>query len=152
MRQSTDYISRMLRAHPRRAGDGASALEVCITACLDCAIVCTACADACLAEEQREGLIRCIRLDADCADICEVTARVLSRQTEVERRMVEGLLSACTQACALCADECAVHAARMDHCRICEEACRACQEACGRLHAGAPMESEENGVDFTMVH
>ncbi|MFT3839800.1 MAG: four-helix bundle copper-binding protein [Myxococcaceae bacterium] len=128
-----------------------SELDVCINACLECAMVCTACADACLAEEQREELIRCIRLDADCADLCGVTARVLSRQTEIDRRVVEGLLSACTQACALCADECARHAEHMEHCRVCEEACRACQEACGRLSAGADVVTE-TGADFTMLH
>ena len=32
--------------------------------------VCTACADACLGEDDVGELTRCIRLDLDCADLC----------------------------------------------------------------------------------
>ncbi|HEX7016210.1 MAG TPA: four-helix bundle copper-binding protein [Cyclobacteriaceae bacterium] len=37
--------------------------------------------------------------------------------------------------CDLCADECAKHAAEMDHCRRCAEACKTCAEEC-RAFAG----------------
>jgi len=33
-------------------------------------------------------------------------------------------------ACRRCAEECAKHAERHDHCRICAEACRDCEAAC----------------------
>lgn len=40
-------------------------------------------ADACLAEgEHLQQLVKCIHVNLDRADICEVTARELSRQTE----------------------------------------------------------------------
>jgi hypothetical protein len=40
------------------------------------------CADACLGEEKVEMLRRCIRLNLDCADVCNATGRMLSRQQE----------------------------------------------------------------------
>jgi hypothetical protein len=56
-------------------------LARCIEACFSCGQACTACADACLAEDSVTDLARCIRLNLDCADICDVTGRVLSRQS-----------------------------------------------------------------------
>jgi hypothetical protein len=40
---------------------------------------------------------------------------------------------ACAIACALCAEECQKHAARMAHCRVCVDACRSCRSACEAL-------------------
>ena len=50
----------------------------CIGECLDCVASCTACADDCLAEPDLLELVRCVRLDLDCSDICDVTVRVPS--------------------------------------------------------------------------
>lgn len=47
-------------------------LRECIEACLECA---QACADACLSEDNVSQLIKCIRTDLDCADVCETTGR-----------------------------------------------------------------------------
>lgn len=44
-----------------------------------CAETCTACADACLSGKSVAQLTKCVRTDLDCADICDTTARVLSR-------------------------------------------------------------------------
>ena len=58
----------------------------CVLASLDCASVCTTCADACLSEqEDLQRLVRCIRLNLDCAAICRTTAEVLSRADGGER-------------------------------------------------------------------
>ncbi|MGV7852926.1 four-helix bundle copper-binding protein, partial [Mycobacterium kansasii] len=56
-------------------------LTACIDACVECGQACTACADACLSEDSVAHLTKCIRTDLDCADICELTGRVLSRHT-----------------------------------------------------------------------
>lgn len=69
----------MIEATPADTGLSAEVLAACIDACVDCAQTCTACADACLAEDMVADLRRCIRTNLDCADICEVTGRVLSR-------------------------------------------------------------------------
>lgn len=125
----------MIRTHPQQ-GHEDPALAAAINTCFTCAQACTACADACLAENSRAELLRCIRLNLDCADVCEAAGHVLSRQTETDFQLVQDVLRLCIQACGLCADECARHAQHMDHCRVCEEACRVCKEACETLAAG----------------
>jgi len=77
------------------------------------------------------GLVRCIRLDLDCADVCEATAHVLARQTALEPATARALLEACAEACCVCAEECERHADMgMEHCRVCADSCRRCESAC----------------------
>ena len=79
-------------------------------------------------------LARCIRLDLDCADVCDATGKILSRQTAFEPQMARAALDACAQACRLCGEECEQHAEHgMEQCRICAEACRRCESACNNL-------------------
>lgn len=108
-------------------------LRECLGACFTCEQVCTACADACLAEDTVAELTKCIRTDLDCADICATTGRVLSRHTHYDANLTRAVLEACAQACRSCGDECAQHAEHMDHCRVCAEACRRCEQACRDL-------------------
>ena len=41
--------------------------------------VASPCADDCLSEDDHADLVRCIRLDLDCADVCDATGRILTR-------------------------------------------------------------------------
>jgi hypothetical protein len=109
-----------------------------IDASLACVQTCTACADACLQEDNVADLRECIRLDLDCADACGATARVLSRQTAIDPSLVQSLLSTCVAFCRMCAEECERHAAVHDHCRVCAEACRRCERACLDLLGSMP--------------
>ena len=104
-------------------------------AAFDCAQACTACANACLGEGSVQDLVRCIRLNLHCADLCDTTGRLISRQENPE--LAQAILQACMLACRLCAEECERHAG-MDHCRVCADACRACQQACERVVAALP--------------
>jgi len=123
----------MIRTHPRSVRR--EGLIECIDACFECAQTCIACADACLAESGVQSLLRCIRLNQDCAAICQATGEVLSRQTETEWGVVRAQVSACLEACRACATECETHAGHMQHCQVCAEACRRCEDACRRLLA-----------------
>lgn len=128
------YAKQMLDTYPRTFNVDAALLTEATEALLDCAQSCTACADACLAENDVAAMVRCIRLNLDCADICDVTMRVVSRQTEYDANLTRAQLEACAQACKSCGDECEQHGkAGMDHCRVCAEACRRCEDACRRL-------------------
>jgi hypothetical protein len=122
------HVTQMLASHPQATPN--EALARCIEECFACAITCTSCADACLAEEDVQDLVHCIRLDLDCADVCEATGRILTRQTSSEPRLTLNMLETCAQACRLCAEECERHAGHHEHCRICAEACRRCEQAC----------------------
>ena len=98
-----------------------------------CAQACTACADACLSEDSVAELRKCIRTDLDCADICETTARVLSRHTGYDANITRAVLEACATTCHSCGDECDAHAGHHEHCRVCAQACRRCEDACREL-------------------
>lgn len=129
-------LERMLATLPEP--EGATRLEpsflaACIEACAGCAQACSACADACLGEAQLGELRRCIRLNLDCADICDATGRVLLRQVEPNGSLQRAQLEACALACATCAEECQRHARHHEHCRVCAEACRECETQCHEL-------------------
>jgi hypothetical protein len=128
----------MIETYPADLGGiDREALAECIDACFSCAQACTACADACLSEDAKllGDLVRCIRTDLDCADLCETTGRVLSRHTGYDANLTRAVLEACAQACRTCADECGQHSG-MRHCQVCAEECRRCERACSTLLAG----------------
>jgi hypothetical protein len=78
-------------------------------------------------------LRRCIRLNLDCADLCDATARMLSRQTGPHWELIWSAVQTMAMACQICGQECEMHASQHEHCRVCAEACRKCEEACNRL-------------------
>jgi hypothetical protein len=123
----------MLKAHPWVGNVDREVLTSCIEACFECSQACTSCADACLSEDSVAELRKCIRLDLDCADICEATGRILTRQTEYDASTSKGQLESCREACRTCAEECERHAEMHEHCRICAESCRGCEQACETL-------------------
>jgi Domain of Unknown Function (DUF326) len=127
--------SDMVKAYPAEINLDRELLARCVDACIACAQACTACADACLSEEMIDQLRKCIRSDLDCADICEVTGRVLSRHTGYDANLTRAQLQACAQACKSCGGECERHAEMHEHCRICAEACRRCEQACQEVLA-----------------
>lgn len=130
------HITSMIETHPNpTTGLDTQKLADSIAACLECAQTCTACADACLAEEMISDLRDCIRLNLDCADICAATGSILSRRTGSNLTTVKAALEACRTACAECGAECVKHANMHEHCRVCAEACRRCEQACAELLA-----------------
>lgn len=90
----------------------------------ECAAACNNCSTACLDEKDPKMMANCIKLDMDCAQICEVTAAFISRGSAHAKH----LMKECAEICKQCADECSKH--DHDHCRICAEACKKCAEAC----------------------
>lgn len=95
-----------------------------------CAAACEACMDACLSEEDIKKMVRCIRLDRDCAKICYVTASFVASNSD----HASHLIKECEEICRLCREECEKH--DMQHCEECAWACKECEEAC-RSYAGA---------------
>ncbi|WP_432482749.1 four-helix bundle copper-binding protein [Kineococcus esterisolvens] len=129
-------VSDMVSTYPKDLGGvDRDKLIACIEACFRCAQACTACADACLSEDSVAELTKCIRTNADCADVCDTTGRVLSRHTGYDANVTRAVLQACAAACKACGDECGQHADMHEHCRVCAEACRACESACEELLA-----------------
>lgn len=131
-------LQSMLESHPRRTRVNGIQLAEAIDTLYSCAQTCTVCADACLSEEMVAELVRCIRLNLDCADVCETTAALLSRQTEPDWTLLREQLTACATACRVCGDECQRHADMHEHCRICADHCRHCEQVCQQLLQAIP--------------
>ncbi|MFX9185057.1 four-helix bundle copper-binding protein, partial [Acinetobacter baumannii] len=81
-----------------------------VEACFDYAQTCTACADACLGENQMVDLRSCISLNLDCAALCAATGAIASRRTRSDNDLLRTVLETCAEACRRCAAECARHA------------------------------------------
>jgi hypothetical protein len=91
----------------------------------ECAHACHHCSTACLREEDVKMMATCIKLDMDCAQICELTAAFVSRGSDHAKHA----LKECAEICSKCADECEKHE-HMEHCKKCADACRKCADAC----------------------
>jgi hypothetical protein len=74
-------------------------------------------------------MVRCIELDMDCAQLCQVAVALMAGDSE----FAPAQCRVCAQACRACAAECG----RLDagHCQQCAEACRRCAQACDAVAA-----------------
>jgi hypothetical protein len=125
------YSLPMLETYPAEINLNRARLAGVIDAVTACAQACTACADACLSESAQmlPHLVKCIRDNPDCADVCDTTARVLSRHTAYDANLTAAQVHAAIQAVRTCGTSCGEHAEMHEHCRICAEACRNAEQA-----------------------
>jgi hypothetical protein len=121
-------LEKMIAMHPEVAGDVNQDLVTAARHAMLCSLMCTSCADACLAEEM--DMAQCIRTCLDCADVCAATARLAVRRTGQDIEMLRAQIETCIRACELCGAECERH--DHDHCRLCAEMCRECADDCRR--------------------
>lgn len=110
--------------------EGQERYHACLEACVECWIACEMCSDACLDEENVEKMVRCIRLNRDCADACKTAVQAMVRGSDNAAEFCR----LCAELCERCAEECEKHT-HHDHCRICAEACRRCAEECRKMAA-----------------
>jgi hypothetical protein len=89
-----------------------------------CAIVCNMCYNGCLNEKEVSIMARCIELNRECADICQLSASMFARDSE----NIDAFLKLCAKICETCAEECEKH--DKEYCRKCARVCRKCQEMC----------------------
>ncbi|HEX6982499.1 MAG TPA: four-helix bundle copper-binding protein [Balneolaceae bacterium] len=89
-----------------------------------CLSACENCASACLDEDNVKKMVSCIRINRDCADICGLSIKFLSRKSK-NSNLVIGI---CADICSECAEECDKY--EHDHCKKCAEACRKCADSC----------------------
>jgi hypothetical protein len=101
----------------------------CIAACHACVVACNHCAASCLQEPHVQDMVRCIALDTDCAQICQLAIAFMAGGSD----HVGAVCRVCAEICQACGEECGKH--DMDHCQQCAEACRRCAEACRSMPA-----------------
>lgn len=124
------HAREMISAHPDVKGSISEPLIACIEACFDCAQTCASCADACVAEGDVAQLRQCIRLNLDCADVCNATGLLGSRRAGSNQEVLHDMLETCALACRICAEECEKHSGKHEHCKVCAAECRRCEQAC----------------------
>jgi hypothetical protein len=130
---SSGLLTQMIQTHPEKSWLPGEQLASAVETLNQCASVCTACADACLAEQHVHDLVRCIHLNLDCAAICGTTATVLARSKEPDAYVLLLLIQTCQAICQSCGSECERHAQMHEHCRVCAESCRQCSQLCNEL-------------------
>lgn len=128
-------IRQRMAAHPENTATDIDRLSDCIQALFDCAQSCTLCADACLVEADIGQLRACARFSQDCADVCLMAGRLVTRQGHPDWQLLRGALELAAKACDTCASECERHGSHHRHCALCAAACRSTQAACNALLA-----------------
>jgi hypothetical protein len=93
-----------------------------IDSCLACTVACERCVTDCIVSNRSE----CAKLCRDCADICDLSARLTARNSQFS----SDLRALCAMVCKACASECDKHAMHHDSCKQCAEACRKCAADC----------------------
>jgi hypothetical protein len=106
------------------------AFAMCIDAAFKAAQACMACSDICLAVEDTRLLIKCVRLNGDCADLCVATAWMLSREPHPDRDTMQKQIESCTRVCQETAAECERLATIYPHAKVCAAACKRCVASC----------------------
>lgn len=91
----------------------------------ECAAACNRCAMLCIEGRDAHNMSACIQLEIDCAQMCQLTASFLSRNSVHTVHLVK----VCAEICSACAVECAKHS-NQEHCKICEELCKQCADMC----------------------
>jgi len=126
---SDDAVLEILRSNPEKPTHPGP-LSRCIDACFTCVETCTACADACLSERDLSNLVACIRLNQDCAAVCNATGNILARSNKAGHRQLLEALANCIAFCRACAKECSKHSEMRKHCGVSAEVCTICADAC----------------------
>lgn len=121
-------LEKMIALHPDVGDDFNEALALAARHAGLCALFCTSCADACLAEDM--DMTQCIRMCLDCADVCAAASRLATRRAGGDVALLRQALELCVAACAGCAEECDRH--EHEHCKLCATMCRECVDDCRR--------------------
>jgi len=102
-------------------------IQECVDACVACALACERCTTVCLMDQDVQGLTRCIHLTRDCANVCALTAKFLTHNSDFAQAICE----LCVEVCVACRDECARH--DQEVIKRCADTCHRAAEKCEKL-------------------
>lgn len=103
-------------------------MQHCIQECANCHQICLATIQYCLSKGGKHSEPGHIRLMADCAQICGVSADFMTRGSS-RHKLTCGV---CAQICAACADDCQTMADDVQMKR-CADTCRQCSKSCQEM-------------------
>ena len=107
-------------------------MRECIQECSGCHQVCLQTIQHCLAMGGKHAEQAHIRLLADCAQICAVSADFMVRGSTLHGRTC----GVCAEACRRCAEDCDRVGGGEQQMKLCADTCRRCAASC-RAMAGA---------------
>ncbi len=90
----------------------------------NCVKACNFSANACLNQNDIQGMVDCMRATHVCAEVCSALIQLLGMDYDD----VTDLVEYCIKVCNACTEECDKHA--YEHCQKCAAACRECAAAC----------------------
>jgi hypothetical protein len=105
-------------------------MDTCIAECTACHRICVETLAYCLGKGGRHAEARHARILLDCAEICQTSADVMIRGSDLHKSTCR----ACAEICAPCAESCAAIADNAQMKR-CADACRRCAESCREMAA-----------------
>jgi hypothetical protein len=101
-----------------------NAYQTCIDACNRCAQACWECFEACLNEADIQARLGCIKMLAECAQMCSMSAAGMASNG----KFIKEHCSLCATVCDDCAKECDMFTDQ--HCKQCAQVCRTCAQEC----------------------
>lgn len=103
--------------------------EACSRLCLQCSRTCVEAVTHCLKKGGKYADAKHIQALLDCAEICQTTANVLARGSELHGR----LCAVCADACEQCTESCEQVDPNDEMMKQCAEMCRRCAQSCRAL-------------------
>ncbi len=97
----------------------------CLAACAACAAAAENCATHCLRTDAPKEMARIISLARTCADVCQLTSRLLAQESE----FVQEYCALCAEVCHMLREECLKQPA-VTCCQRCAEIALRCDKAC----------------------
>nr|CAA9355414.1 MAG: Uncharacterized cysteine-rich DUF326 protein bsYhjQ/STM1261 [uncultured Nocardioidaceae bacterium] len=109
-------------------------MRQCIDHCTACHQICLRTIQHCLDMGGKHAEQAHVRVMADCAQICTVSADFMLRMSDLHGRTC----GVCAEACQRCADDCdRVGGGTDPQMKQCADACRRCAESCRKMAAAA---------------
>ncbi|MET9432459.1 MULTISPECIES: Rho termination factor N-terminal domain-containing protein [unclassified Streptomyces] len=126
---------KLLDAYPAETGLPPKVLSQAVDKLYECAAACLSCADSAAAEQDPEKIamaVKCMRSSNDCADLCTVAARVLTRQTGYDAPTTMAVLDA-TRTVLRASGQACEELGDAKYCELSAKACRDTEKLLGKM-------------------
>ncbi len=111
---------------PTAQKNTSAVLQTCIQNCLESSQICIQTIDHCLTKGGEHAEAKHIKLLQDCADLCELSARFMLRNSDFHSQICK----TCAEICTACADNCEAMAVSDTEMKACAEACKKSAASC----------------------
>lgn len=106
-------------------------MQKCIQNCTICHQICSQMITHCLKQGGLHASPEHIKTLMDCAEICEISANFMIRNSDLHYATCK----ACSAACFACAESCEQFGRQDEMMKTCAEICRQCAESCEKMAA-----------------